>query len=609
MRSSPEVFGIAHDGLRFGVLGPLKVWVGNGQVQLRGRERAVLGLLALNPNVAVDRDVIIEVLWGGAPPGSAVAIVQTYVSRLRSAFNTAAKQKMSGEFLFGGGSSYMLEAEGHQLDLLEFDYWIERGRTATAAGKADMALDAYGEALRLWRGPPLADVDVLQSYAGTLELARRWTDVVMDHARISIAVGAYDRALPHLRAVVARDPFHEPAYAQLLIALAGSGHQAAALRIYADVQRRLDTQLGVSPSAELRDAYTRVLRQETAPARRVSGSVAWRPLYQLPAAPRDFAGRMDECLRIRSRLGEDRARDGVPVVAISGMPGSGKTALALHVAHMVRTCFPDGQLWVPLDGTTGAPRDPGEVLYELLLALGLRAASIPRSTGMRAATFRSLLAGRKVLVTADDAATTAQVLPLIPGAAGCALMVTSRRHMTFPVRETQVNLSPLSAAEAVLMLACIVGRQVVDAEPEAAARLVRLCGFLPLAIQIVGTRLAARPDWPLSVIVDRMTRQPRPLDELETGELSVRGSLLSSYQALGRTARATLCAIGALGHEFWTETTIDSLMEPAESGRVFNELVSHCLVTPSGLSEGGEPRYGIHPLVRYFTTECPQPAG
>jgi DNA-binding SARP family transcriptional activator len=596
---------MAHDGLRFGVLGPLKIWHGGEQVLLRGRERAVLGLLALNPNVAIDREIIIEVLWGGAPPGSAISIVQTYISRLRSVFNAVASQKSSGEFLFGGGSSYMLKAQDHQLDLLAFDSLIERGRRAATAGKADAALDAYGEALGLWRGAPLADIDILQSYAGTLELVRRWTEVVIDHARISIAGGAYERALPFLHAVVARDPFHEPAYAQLLVALAGSGHQAAALRIYADVRRRLDAQLGVSPSAELRDAYTRVLRQETAPARGACGPVAWRPLYQLPAAPREFAGRADECALIHLRLVEDRPGVGVPVVAISGMPGVGKTALALRAAHALRTRFPDGQLWVSLDGAAGHPRDPGEVLFELLLSFGLRASSIPRSTGMRAATFRSLLAGRRVLVIADDAATTAQVLPLMPGAAGCALLVTSRGHLTFPGGETKVILRPLPPANAVLMLTDIVGQRVVDAEPEAAAQLVKSCGCLPLAIRIVGTRLAALPDWPLSVMVDRLARQPRPLDELETGELSVRGSLLCSYQALGRMARAALRVIGALGHEYWTETMIASALEAAETGRCLNELINHSLVIPSGMGEGGEPRYAIHPLVRYFAVEMP----
>ena len=435
-------------------------------------------------------------------------------------------------------------------------------------------------------------------------LRRRRAAVITEYARIASTAGLYDRALPHLRALAGWEPLNERAHAWLMIALAGSSQQAEALRIYTELRERLDDQLGIVPCAELRDAYDRVLRQEVPASTVGAGRTApWRPVYQLPAAPADFTGRASESAGIEAALSPCTGRTGVPVAVVSGMPGAGKTALALHVAHTLRPRFPDGQLWMHLAGTAARPREPGEVLADLLHELGVRASSVPQATRMRAALFRSRLAGRKVLLVADDVASGAQIRPLLPGTAGSAMLMTSRAPLALLNGETTVVLGELTEAEAVRMLARIVGESRVAADPGAAVRVVRACGRLPLAIRIAGVKLAARKRWPLSVMADRLTQQRNPMDELEIGDLSMRASIGSSYRALGQRARQALRMLGGMGAVSCTEPVVATVLGEPDVAGVVSELVGTSLIAPSGVDGSGEPSYLIHPLVRDFAAE------
>ena len=232
------------------------------------------------------------------------------------------------------------------------------------------------------------------------------------------------------------------------------------------------------------------------------------PVCQLPPAVADFTGRQPQLELLAGLLGYDGERVGVPIAVITGLPGAGKTALALQVAHTVRAAFPDGQLWVPLEGATGHPRDPGEVLGELARALGVPGSAIPNSTAQRAALYRSLLAGRRVLVLADDAASAAQVQPLLPGTGQCAVVVTSRSELAGPAGARLVPLDPLTQAEAVELLSKIVGERRVSAEPGAAAELTAACGQLPLAVRIAG--VPAGRARVLAAVQPRPQDHPRP---------------------------------------------------------------------------------------------------
>jgi transcriptional regulator with XRE-family HTH domain/tetratricopeptide (TPR) repeat protein len=327
------------------------------------------------------------------------------------------------------------------------------------------------------------------------------------------------------------------------------------------------------------------------------------PVYQLPPTVADFTGREQQIAQLTAMLSHDAARVEVPIAVIAGLPGAGKTALALHVAHKVRAAFPDGQLWIPLDGATGHPRDPGEVLGELIRALGVPGSAIPKSTAQRASLYRSRLADRRVLVLADDAATAAQVRPLLPGTGQCAVLVTSRSELARPAGSRLLLLDPLTRAEAVQLLARIVGEQRVAAEPAAAGELAAACGQLPLAVRIAGARLTARTSWQLSALARKITDARRRLDELETGDLSVRASLTQSYQALDQPARAAFRRLALLDTAEFTEWQVAALLGTPDAAEVVNQLADSSLLTAAGIDPAGQPRYRPHDLLRDYAAE------
>jgi tetratricopeptide (TPR) repeat protein/DNA-binding XRE family transcriptional regulator len=326
------------------------------------------------------------------------------------------------------------------------------------------------------------------------------------------------------------------------------------------------------------------------------------PVCQLPPTVADFTGREPQIGQLTGMLSHDGDRLGVPIAVIAGLPGAGKTALALHVAHKLRAAFPDGQLWVPLEGATGHPRAPGEVLGELIRVLGVPGSAIPKSTAQRAALYRSLLAGRRVLVVADDAASAAQVQPLLPGTGQSAVLVTSRSELAGPPGSRLFPLEPLTRSEAVQLLARIVGEQRVAAEPGAAAELAAACGQLPLAVRIAGARLAARTSWQLSALARKITHAQR-LDELETGDLSVRASLSQSYQALGGPARTAFRRLALLDTAEFTEWQAAALLAVPDAADVVNQLADSSLLTATGIDPAGQPRYRPHDLLRDYAAE------
>jgi tetratricopeptide (TPR) repeat protein/DNA-binding XRE family transcriptional regulator len=328
-----------------------------------------------------------------------------------------------------------------------------------------------------------------------------------------------------------------------------------------------------------------------------------RPVSQLPPAVTDFTGRTAQAAQLTELLLYDGDRVGVPVAVIAGLPGAGKTALALHVAHTLRPEFPDGQLWVPLEGATGHPRHPGEVLGELARALGAPGSVIPNSTAERASLYRSLLAGRRVLVLADDAASAAQVQPLLPGTGQCAVLVTSRSELAGPPGSRLVSLDPLTPDESLQLLTKIVGQQRVTADPATAVELAAACGQLPLAVRIAGSRLAARASWPLSAFARRVIHARRRLDELQAGEMSVRASLTQSYHTLDEPARRAFRRLALLDASEITEWQVAALLGTSDAADVVNRLADNSLLTEAGIDLAGQPRYRLHDLLRDYAAE------
>jgi DNA-binding SARP family transcriptional activator/tetratricopeptide (TPR) repeat protein/DNA-binding XRE family transcriptional regulator/DNA polymerase III delta prime subunit len=587
-------------GLKIHVLGALAGWR-SGVAFAPGppRPRAVLGLLALHPGQALHRDVIIDALWGDHPPASAVDLLHTHVSRLRHLLEPGRPARdHDGLHLHCDGGSYRLELTGDELDLLAFRELARRGREAALACDDAAACTIYSEALGLWHGEPLCDVQVLRGHPAVASVASEHEEAVLGYAAAAVSAGRPERVRPYLRALADREPLNEPVHAMLMQTLASGGDQAAALAVYDRMRRGLDDELGVRPGAVLAEAHSRVLHQQIPVAAARTDPMS---MYQLPSRIPDFTGRARERAVLAAALLS--STQAVPVALVLGPPGVGKTTLAVHVAHSLRSSFPDGQLWVQLAGASPSPRDPGEVLSELLRVLGVHGPAIPDGMAERAALLRSRLADKKVLLAADDAASAAQVLPLLPGTASCAVIVTSRRRLAGLAGAAFVELEPFNREEAVSLLDRIAGSGRVAAEPGAAADLVAACGLLPLAVRIAGSKLAVRPSWPVSVLTARVTEERRRLDELEAENLSVRASIATSYQSLPGQVGWAFRLLGLLGPGDVAEWVIAALLGIPDASQVVAELTDRCLLTPIGVDRTGQPRYRMHDLIRDFAAE------
>jgi tetratricopeptide (TPR) repeat protein len=331
------------------------------------------------------------------------------------------------------------------------------------------------------------------------------------------------------------------------------------------------------------------------------------PSAELPADIATFTGRPQELRRLRDLLvhepGDDRARN-APIAVIAGKPGVGKTTLALHVAHRLRDRYPDGQLYVNLRGTEPGSLDVASVLAELLRTLGIAGHRIPQTVDDRSRLYRHLLSARRMLVLLDNAATEAQVRPLLPGASASSVLITSRSRLS-SLEAATVELDVLTPKEATELLGKLAGPERTNAEPDAAHQIVQLCGYLPLAIRIAGAKLAARPHWRLARLATRLSAERGRLAELRAGDLDVRASFVLSYQDQEMAEQGAFRLLGLLnGPDFpaWVATTLLQ-GPPAADEEVLERLVEAQLLEAAGEDALGQLRYRFHDLLRAFARE------
>ena len=599
------------------MLGPLKVARDGAELRARpAGERSVLALLVLAQGAPVSLDSLIDVLWADAPPRRAAAVVHTYVSRLRAALGRSTAD--GADRLGRDGAGYRLELAESEVDLSLFRRLLSEARAARQSGGAGCACATYGQSLGLWYGDPLADVDVLRGHAAVQYLAQERTAAILEYAQAAASAAEHASVLPHLRELVSREPLDESAHAHLMTALASTGRQGEALRLYDGIRRRLDEQLGLYPGPALQNAHTRILRQELPPApmpapgapvspdaqaRYRNGISAHPPVCQLPHAVTDFTGRAPESAALTAMLEPADGGIGVPIAVISGAPGVGKTALALHVAHANRSSYPDGQLYLQMAGHSQSPRDPADALGELLRSLGVAGPAVPDTRAERTGLFRSLIAGKKVLVAVDDVATAEQVRPLLPGTAGSAVLVTSRSRLGTLAGAHLLHLEPLPQPDAAEMLSRIVGRERVCAEPAATDMLISVCGGLPLALRIVAAKLATRPSWPVSVVTKAVADERSRLDELAVDDLAVRASIGSSYEALDERERRAFRRLALLEATEFSGWVLATLLDEPGGAQAADVLVDKSLLAPVCPDGTGEPRYGLHDLLRDYAAD------
>ena len=603
--------GEEQGAVRVGLLGPLTLRRGPAEVPLgRGGRRLVLARLALSANATVPVHELVDLVWGDRPPADTHQSLQTYVSRLRWALDPARSGGAAGTALRLGAGGYQLALSAEQLDVAEFRGLVDAARRA--AGAQD-ALALLERALGLWRGAPLADVPEMSDHPLTTALADEQVAVALRYADLAAAAGAYGRALPRLRVLAAAHPLHEPLHARLVTALAGAGLQADALAAYDSIRRRLADDLGIDPGAELAAAHGKVLRQEIStpqpaaqpaaqpdarPADPLAVPEAPGPPYpaprQLPVPPRLLTGRMAEL----ADLGNLQDASAVVITAIDGMAGVGKTALAVQAAHRMAHRYPDGQLFIDLHGYTDgvAPVEPGEALGWMLRSLGVPGERIPDDVDQRAGLYRSLLADQRVLIVLDNAVTEAQVTPLLPGASGCLVLITSRRRLSGLDHAQTLSLDVLPPADAVALLRQAAGEGRLSGQrPGLVDELTELCGRLPLAIWIAAARLRSHPTWDLGHLVGRLRDRQHRLVELTAGQRSVTATLDLSYQDLSTDLRRTYRRLGLhLGPDFdpyAAAALLDADMQ--ETGRLLERLLEAHL-----LQEPVPGRYRFHDLTR-----------
>ncbi|MFC8538550.1 BTAD domain-containing putative transcriptional regulator [Streptomyces sp. NPDC057249] len=326
---------------------------------------------------------------------------------------------------------------------------------------------------------------------------------------------------------------------------------------------------------------------------------------QLPAATSDFVADENQLAALEKALTGGRERRAVGLAVITGKPGTGKSTLAVHLAHrLAETGFPDGQLYCDLRGT-GTPATTAEVLGRFLRALGIPGQLIPDSLDERAEMYRTRLASRRLLVVLDDAASESQVQPLLPGSRDCAVLVTSRARLTALPGAHRVELDVLDEERALKLLSRIIGEERVEGEAASAEALVRTVGRLPLALRIVAARLAARPHWTLASMVHRLANERHRLDELAHGEMTMRASLSLTYNGLAPEDRGLLRLLSMARTPTLPGWLAGALLDddrPVPSD-LLEPLVDMQMLDVVGVERTGGYRYQFHEIIRVYARE------
>ncbi len=576
--------------VEYRLLGPVEVWADGQRLDAgQPRQPAVLAALLVDAGRVVPVETLIGRVWGQTAPDNARATLRTHLSRIRRLMEQAGEDGDSVAALSHISGGYQLQVDRDQIDLHLFR------RLAGTTGRTDRTgtpVESLRTALALWRGQPLAGIDGEWADRMRETWGRERVDAATAWARAELAHANPGPVLATLPDLASDNPLVEPLTEVLMRALHAAGRTSDALDLYTRIRTRLAQELGTDPGPELQKLHQALLRGEVEPASPVAPSA---PVpRQLPTPPQMFRGRAMELAEL------DKIDDASTVVitAIDGMAGVGKTALALRAAHQMIDRYPDGQLFIDLRGYTHdvPPTEPGEALDRMLRSLGVSGEQIPADPDERAGLYRSRLADRRVLIVLDNAATEAQVAPLLPGAPGCLVLITSRRRLSGLDHTHTLSLDTLPLPDAITLLRLSVGdARLAGQPPDLVSELVELCGRLPLAIRIAAARLRSHSTWALEHLVERLRDQQHRLVELAAGQRSVTATLDLSYQHLETDVQRAYRLLGLhFGPEvdpYATAALLDATL--LEAGQVLEQLLEAHL-----LQEPVPGRYQFHDLTR-----------
>jgi len=612
--------------VRVQILGSLRLWRGDVELNAGPRQQAhVLALLAARVGQPVSTEDLIDLIWADDAPASALNVIHKYIGALRRLLEPAVPARSSGRYLHRRGNAYVFTAGPDMLDLVSFRELRGAGLAALGRQARDVALDYYVEALALWKGHAGTGFADGSTSPVLTALDDEFHAACSAAAELAVSSGQPERVIAPLRLATSMALFHEPVHASLVTALGAAGRQAEALSAFHAVRDRLAEELGIDPGPPLQAAHLRVLAQTPreeldvlprAPGPDIGEPVAPRVVAarvrpggvprQLPTDISRFVGRALPLKKLDELL-SDLTTASAAVATIVGTAGVGKTSLAVRWAHSVAARFPDGQLYANLRGfdPTGAVARTDEVLRGFLAALGAPSQSLSATVESLVSQYRGYLADRRVLVVLDNARDASQVRPLLPGASGGFVVVTSRDQLTGLVAldgAEPIAIDVLDPGEAYDLLTRRLGPARLAAEPDAVAEIIARCARLPLALAVTAARAAVRSELPLAGLVEQMREAQTPLDALGGTDAAsdVRAVFDCSYAALREPAATLFRRLGPHpGPDLTVPAAASACGLPVARVRpLLAELAGANLI-----SEHQPGRFAFHELLRAYAAD------
>ncbi|MGC4769698.1 BTAD domain-containing putative transcriptional regulator [Micromonospora sp. DT44] len=554
------------------LLGPLMVQRSGVDVTPSAPKlRRVLAALVLNANMLVSVDQLFEELWENRPPPSALTTMQTYIYQLRRRLDLGTEpppEQPTEPILMTRVGGYELRLDDLQaVDVHRFDRLVTQGRAEMDGGELEKAAQTLGDALATWRGPALVDVTQGRRLSvWTTQLEERRKAALERRFSALLQLGHHHGVVDELGGAMHDYPTHEGFAGQLMLALHRCGRRPEALDVFRRIRRQLVEELGLEPSAAVQRLHQAILADDPQliglPRQRVTASVSRSVApAQLPPGIPDFVGRDVRLKQVADLLRGGQSRTGAsPVVEVHGPPGIGKSTFALQAAHQARARFPDGQFYVDMSGSASGDIRLDEVLTASLRSCGLPRDDLPTSVDELSRTFRTWTADRRVLMVVDDVIDSEWLQPLLPGGSGCAVVSTNRyRHYGLPGAH-HISLPAMTMDEALTLLGNIAGEWRVEDEGEAVKALIRMCDMLPLAVRGVAARLASRPGWPASRLLDRVCRDESMLLDLTAGPSDLIGTVDVGYRSLPEPYRRALRIIVTEHWQRWGASELATLL-------------------------------------------------
>ena len=606
--------------VEFEVLGPVGLRVNGRRVELGSdKGRVLLASMALTAGRPVSLDALIDRLWDDEPPPHARESVHTYVSRIRRHLRLVDPSSTDTARIINRAHTYTLETAHVSVDWHRFQHHVAQAGSLVADGAHEQAAALLDRAEQLWRGEALAGLPGLWAETVRRTLTERRLSATVSRIAALLRLGRFTGLTAELTALVERCPGDETLAGQLMLAYYGTNRYTEALRVHQEICQLLMTQFGSRPGVELKRIHSGILDRVPAtdlvrdlgtPARATAASRP-APALTVPAPPQPprnlphqppLVGRHAELQALQAVV-EAAPEDGAvvsleSVSTVSGMAGVGKTAIAVHGARRLAERFPDAQLYLDLRGHSpiGEPLDPDTALATLLRLLGAPAETIPLELESRSALWRTMLAERRAVIVLDDAVSAHQIRPLLPGGSPSLTIVTSRRHLTGLPHARHIPLDVLPDEDAVALFCAFAGVQRAHDVGEI-TRIVRQCGGLPLAIELVASRFRAHPSWTLTTLADRLARPEGRLDEIRDADHDVVRVFDLMHQTLSEDDRTAFRRLSLHpGQDFTAEAAAAMLdLRPVAAERTLESLLASHI-----LSEPTPDRYRYHDLLREY---------